>query len=85
MIDTTINELKTTIGEIRDTINEGIQNRSDLTEDDKLKDDAPLVDYIDAITKLQSSITSTDQQIIVLYTYAKDKAAADSKHKPTIS
>ena len=57
----TIKELETTIGQIRNTINEGIQNSidhgSDLTEDDKLKDDAPLVNYIEAITKLKANIT----------------------------
>ena len=85
MIETTINELETTIGQIRDTINEGIQNRSDLTEDDKLKDDAPLVDYIEAITKLKANITEAGQQIIILYTYAESKAAAEKKKTPTIS
>lgn len=85
MIETTINELETTIGQIRDTINEGIQNRSDLTKDDKLKDDAPLVDYIEAITKLKANITEAGQQIIILYTYAESKAAAEKKKTPTIS
>ena len=85
----TIKELETTIGQIRNTINEGIQNSidngSDLTEDDKLKDDAPLVDYIEAITKLKANITQAGQQIIILYTYAESKAAAEKKKTPTIS
>ena len=85
----TIKELETTIGQIRNTINEGIQNSidngSDLTEDDKLKDDAPLVDYIEAITKLKANITQAGQQIIILYTYAESKAAAEAKKTPTIS
>ena len=85
----TIKELETTIGQIRNTINEGIQNSidhgSDLTEDDKLKDDAPLVNYIEAITKLKANITEAGQQIIILYTYAESKAAAEKKKTPKIS
>lgn len=86
----TINELGTTITKIRTTINEGIQSKieedgSDLTNDDLLGEGSPLSDYVDAINKLKSSITSTDQQIIILYTYAKDLAEAENKKKPTIS
>lgn len=84
MIDT-IKELENTISEIRSAINSGIENDPNLDEENLLKPDSPFKDYVSAINSLHSSITSTDQQIIILYTYAKDEGSLEDKNEPEIS
>ena len=86
----TINNLSQSLRNIRDAINAGIDSRitdgaTDIDISSKLDDNSSLEEYKNAIQKLNASITTTDQQLIILYTFAKDFAEADNKRVPSVS
>lgn len=85
----TINNLSQSLRSIREAINAGIDSRinraTDIDISSKLGDNSSLEEYKNAIQKLNVSITSTDQQLIILYTYAKDFTEAENKRVPSVS
>lgn len=85
-----ISNINDTITKIRKAINDGIDERIDeqdssVSEKDKLTDKSALTDYVDAIEKLRARKDNTNQQLIILYTSAKNIEDAVSFNDPTIS
>lgn len=74
----TIEILNKTIGEIRDAINSS--DKGVL-----LSESSPLSDYASAIRQLEAQISSTNQQLVILYTCAANDEEANAKQIPAIS
>lgn len=85
-----ISNINDTITKIREAINDGIDERIEeqdpsVSENDKLTDESKLIDYVDAIEKLKARKDNTNQQLIILYTSAKNIQDAELFNDPTIS
>jgi hypothetical protein len=74
----TIDKIEQNLANIRSAVNE-TKGETILT------DDSLLSDYADAIRQLGAQIASTNQQLIVLYTYAANDEEAALKTIPAIS